>query len=252
MKRDNRFIKEGIDIGKENLTETIDVITSHACVREFEERDVSLEAIKAIVTAAQSAPTSSNLQSYSIIVIKDSAKRKELAKLCGNQEFISEAPVFLVFAPDLYRHQHVAHRSGQTYHANSLEMFLVAVTDAALAMENALVAAESLGLGVVPVGGVRNEPEEVARLLELPEGVFALVGLAIGYPRENPEVKYRLKQEVVVHHERYSTTNLDLALDDYEEKIPGWSERVANRVANPRQGRRHLRASLERIGFDFD
>src|SRR5690606_30032409 len=122
---------------------------------------------------------------------------------------------------DIYRLKYICQRQGYTFAANTLEMFLLAAVDAALPMQNALIAAESMGLAAVPVGAVRNDPDGIAEELALPDGVFALVGLAVGYGREEIRrgVKPRLPVQVTVHREQYSTAELEAGLIQYDQQM---------------------------------
>lgn len=278
----NRLELEGIEISTNFINETLEVLTGHESVRGFLPKSIADDALKAIITAARSAPTSSNLQAYSIIVIQDEQRKDQLAAFSGNQNFIREASVFLVFCADIYRLRYVTKRQGYQFAAETLEMFLLSTVDAALALQNALVAAESLGLGCVPVGSIRNNPESVAVELGLPKGVYAVAGLAIGYEREGVRrgVKPRLPEQVTVHHETYSTAELDQYLDEYDQTMIsrrtydgrrvslagepekqgveyGWCEHTARRCTRPEtiaasaSLRENLRMILEKHGFSF-
>lgn len=278
----NRLELEGIELPEEIKNETLDVLFSHESVRGFQKKPLPDGMLKAALTAARSAPTSSNLQTYSIIVVTDEERKSGLTALSGNQGFINEAPVFLVFCADIYRLKWITQRQGYRFAAETLEMFLLASVDAALALQNALVAAESMGLVAVPVGSIRNNPTAVAKELELPEGVFALAGLAIGFEREGVRrgVKPRLPEKITVHHERYETAHLEEGLTEYdllmierrtydgrrvtiageperEGAEYGWCEHSARRCTRPEtiaasaSLRKNLRQVLEQRGFSF-
>jgi nitroreductase len=273
---------EGIRLPEEIRNETLDVLMSHESVRGFQKKPLPEGMLKAIITAARSAPTSSNLQAYSIVIVTDEERKDRLAALSGNQGFIREAPVFLVFCADVCRLKYVTKRQGYRFAADTLEMFLLASVDAALALQNALVAAESMGLVTVPVGSVRNDPAGVAEELGLPDGVFALAGLSVGYGREEVRrgVKPRLPERVTVHKERYSTAHLEEDLNEYdrvmiarrtydgrrvsiageperEDLEYGWCEHTARRCTRPEtiaasaSLRENLRSILEQRGFSF-
>jgi len=276
----SRMELEGIHLPAHIMNETLDVLTSHESVRGFQNTPIPEEALQAILTAARSAPTSSNLQAYSIIVVQDEARKARLAELSGRQGFIVEAPVFLIFSADIYRLKHITQRQGYRFAADTLEMFLLASVDAALALQNALVAAESMGMAAVPVGSVRNNPAAVALELGFPEGVFALAGLAVGIEREGVRrgVKPRLPEHVTVHKERYSTEGLDDGLAAYDQTMIGrrtydgrrvsmageverqgveygWTEHSARRCTRPEtiaasaSLRTNLKQVLEQLGF---
>ncbi|NRF91929.1 nitroreductase family protein [Paenibacillus frigoriresistens] len=278
----SRLELEGIELPEEMMNQTLEVLTTHESVRGFQKKPLPEGALKAILTAARSAPTSSNLQAYSIIVVTNEERKNRLAVLSGNQGFIKEAPVFLVFCADIYRLKYVTMRQGYQFAADTLEMFLLAAVDAALALQNALVAADSLGLVTVPVGSVRNDPNGMAEELGLPDGVFAIAGLSIGFEREGVRrgVKPRLPEQITVSHEQYSTTFLEEGLAEYDRVMIerrtydgrrvsiageperegmeyGWCEHSARRCTRPEaiaasaSLRENLRQILEQRGFSF-
>lgn len=281
-KKKTRIELEGLSTESHLLNETIEVLTAHESIRAFQSKEIPVNLLQAITVAARSAPTSSNLQAYSIIVIKDVKRKKRLASLSGNQAFIKEAPVFLVFCADIYRLKQVTESQGYTFLANTLEMFLLSSMDATLALQNALVAAESLGLGCVPVGSIRNNPDEVAEELGLPAGVFAVSGLSIGYEKEGMRrgIKPRLPEQLIVHNEKYTTNNFEELLEQYDETMIsrktydgrrvslagepekhgvdyGWREHTARRCTRPEtiaasaSLRENLKSILENRGFSF-
>lgn len=278
----SRMELEGISLPEDIQNETFHVLTSHESVRGFRSQQIEPDWLTAILIAARSAPTSSNLQAYSIIVVRDEERKTKLAKLSGNQTFIAEAPVFLVFCADIFRLKFVTKLQGYHFAAETLEMFLLSSIDAALALQNALIAAESFGLVTVPVGSIRNHADLVAEELALPDGVFALAGLAVGYERSEIRrgVKPRLPFNVTVHDEKYSTARLDAELREYDKTMSnrrtydgrrvsiageleregveyGWCEHTARRCARPEtiaasaSLRENLRAILEHRGFSF-
>ncbi|HTX93072.1 MAG TPA: nitroreductase family protein [Anaerolineales bacterium] len=247
---------------------TIDLIHRHASARHFKPDKVTVEQVESIVSAAQSASTSSNLQAYSVVAVTDQARREKLAFLCGDQAFIKEAPVFLAWCADLARLERVCELRGQRQVTDLVENFLVAAVDAALAAENAALAAESLGLGICFVGAIRNNPAEVIDLLELPRLTFPITGMSIGWKAREPRLRPRLPIRAILHWEAYRPDH-DPELYAYDQamlktgiykgrQVPapgkpevvedyGWLEHTARRVA--RADRAGLRAVLEKQGF---
>ncbi|GAA1851362.1 nitroreductase family protein [Microbacterium koreense] len=245
------------------LTEVIAQQLRHHSVRRFASTDVGEHEMTAIIAAAQSASTSSNMQSWSVIEIRDPQRKHDAATLSGDQDFIRQAPVFLVFVADLARNRAVAERAGGTTTATEyMESTLIGFVDAALAAQNAALAAESLGLGITFVGSARNNPHELAELLELPHGVFPVAGMAIGHPHadEAAGVKPRLPQAVVRHRETYRpSTGDDIAAYDAtvaeyhssQGRPSDWADkiRVLVRDAGSLRGRETIRDDLARRGF---
>lgn len=253
------------------MNETLKIMAAHRSIRKYKNEAVPDKLLSEIINSARQAPTSSNLQAYSIIVVKDQAKKAELVKLCGDQVWVARCPVFLVICPDLNRLTKVAKRQGYKPNMHYIEMFIVATVDAALVAENILLAAESCGLGGVMIGGIRNHPDKVSDLLELPEKVYPLMGICLGYPDQGAILKPRLQPEVVIHYDKYDDSGLAEYLDDYEKiikatglyngagrKTPSpigkevadeaysWCEHTARRLASssPNVTRAHMRQFL--------
>ncbi|GAA1783729.1 NADPH-dependent oxidoreductase [Luedemannella flava] len=237
---------------------------AHRSVRRFTDRDVTDAELTALIAAAQSASTSSNLQPWSVVAVRDPQRKARLSALAANQAFIAQAPLFLVWVADLDRARRLAGRAGaHVGAADYLETTLIGFVDTALAAQNAVVAAESLGLGAVFVGAIRNNPEQVAAELGLPPHTVATFGLAVGAPdpSEAADVKPRLPQAAVLHHERYDADAADKHIPTYDERLGAynarfgltgaWSGRVLERLRGPESmaGRHLLRATLGRLGL---
>jgi len=228
----------------ELINGTIETILQHRSVRSYAKTPIDSGVLEVLVAAAQSASTSSNLQCYSIIAVTDEAHKAELSVLCGKQQQIIDAPLFLVFCADLYRLKAVCElTSGPSEGLDYAEMFVMSVIDATLAAQNLVVAAESLGLGTCYIGGARNHPKALASNLKLPPKVFAVFGLTVGYPLERTEhVKPRLAQSPGILHREVYSTDYRSAVDDYEETMlefndgepgrsgRGWLDPTARRV----------------------
>ncbi len=243
----------------------IDVLMQHRSVRAYTDQPLPPGTLEALVAAGQSAATSSNLQTWSVVAVEDADRRARLSDLAGGQKHIRQAPLFLVWLADLSRALRVGEQAGRTMEALPyLEMFLVAAIDAALAAQNATVAAESLGLGTVYIGALRNHPEEVAAELGLPPGVMAVFGLCIGYEDATrpASVKPRLPQPVVLHRETYGTPGEPGLIGSYDETLrhfqleqamaqQGWTDLVLNRLGPIKglSGRERLSTALHALGF---
>ncbi len=247
------------------LTDTIAGLLAHRSVRAFSDRPLPDGLIETLVAAAQSAPSSSNLQTFSLVAVERQDTKARLAEIAGGQKHVAEAPLVLVWLADLARLEEIGRREERPTGALSyLETLFVGIIDAALAAQNAVVALESLGLGGVYIGALRNRPEEVAELLGLPPNVLAVFGLAIGYPdpARPADVKPRLPQPLILHRERYDTSLPPADLAAYEaslkrfqrgQKLPdvGWMEAALNRVRGPEalSGRDRMRDALLSLGF---
>ncbi|GGF82523.1 NADPH-dependent oxidoreductase [Azorhizobium oxalatiphilum] len=237
----------------------------HRSVRSYLASPISEETLELLVAAAQSAPTSSNLQAWSVVAVRDVARKAELARLAGGQAHIVQAPLVLVWIADLSRITRIAAAQGvELEGADFTESFLLATIDAALAAQNAVVAAESLGLGTVYIGALRNHPLEVAALLELPERAFAVFGLVVGHPdpARPADIKPRLPQAAVLHHEvydaeaqveavrRHDAHSLAFRAEQGLDATP-WSAQAIQRLRTVASlmGRHVLRQAVAKLGF---
>lgn len=245
--------------------DTIATLLAHHSVRAYLPNALPEGTTELLVAAAQSASTSSNMQLWSVVAVEDQARRERLAVLAGNQRHIAEAPLFLLFLADLSR----AERIGAAAHTPMeglayTETFIVGVVDAALAAQNAGVAAESLGLGTVYIGSMRNHPEKVAAELGLPSQAMVVFGLCVGRPdpARPASVRPRLPQSVVLHHEQYDATRdaagvaaYDAVFTEFQraEAMPadGWVSRVVDRLGAVKglAGRDRMRSALKALGF---
>ncbi|MEM0555052.1 MULTISPECIES: oxygen-insensitive NADPH nitroreductase [Aeromonas] len=200
------------------MNQTIDLILSHRSIRQFTAEPISSQQLDAILAAAQSASTSSFLQVTSIIRVTGPEARKQLAQLAGNQPYVEQAAEFLVFCADYHRHGQIV-PDAQTGYA---EQLLIGAIDGAIMGQNALLAAQSLGLGGVYIGGLRNHPAEVSELLGLPDRVIPLFGLCLGHPAQQPEQKPRLPRALVVHQECYQRELDRDLLAHYDQQIEAY------------------------------
>ncbi|NYF12635.1 nitroreductase [Pseudoclavibacter sp. JAI123] len=211
------------DVG--TLSTVIERQLAHKSVRSFLAEDVPDSALNAIVVAAQSAATSSNQQAWSVVAVRDEARKSRLATLAGDQQLIRDAPIFLVWVADLSRARALGAVSGvELIGTEYLEAVLVSAVDTALAAQNAVLAAESLDYGAVYVGAVRNNLVEVARELSLPPASFPVFGLALGRAAadDTSGVKPRLPLAAVLHSEQYSPEQAAAAVDAYEPLIAAY------------------------------
>lgn len=223
------------------MNKTINTIKDHRSIRDFEKKDIDEGILKEIIISAQSMPNSINGQQTSIIVIKDPEKRKKIAEIAGGQPWIKQAPVFLLFIADFYKTEIAAKKNDmeQVIH-ESVEGTLVSAVDVGLNMGAAIIAAESLGLGIVPIGGIRNAPEEMIELFDLPDQTFPIAGLSIGYPKSKPKKKPRLPLETFCHMETYKPNKIIETIDSYDllmekyyksidrEDSGNWSKRTSS------------------------
>ncbi|MCP2098537.1 Nitroreductase [Actinosynnema pretiosum] len=195
--------------------EQVEALLRHRSVRAFLPEPLPEGALETMVAAAQSASTSSNLHHWSVVAVTAPELKARLteftrSRLSGTTyRFVDEAPVVLLWVADNSRNHAITEERGEV--AASLEYldsFTTATIDTAIAAQNAVVAAEAIGLGAVYLGAMRNRAEELADLIGLPDHSYVAFGLAVGVP--DPEraggIRPRPPQRVVLHHDRYSPT----------------------------------------------
>lgn len=250
-------------------TPTIEQIHSHSSIRAYKPDPVLRGLVEIIVAAGQRASTSSNMQFTTAVAVTDESKRMRLAELCGDQEHIRQAPVFIAWCVDRARLDHACQTRGYEQKTDTVESFLVAAMDVAIFMQNAALAAESLGLGMCYIGAIRNNPRQVIELLGLPPLTFPVSGMTLGWPAGEAIIRPRLALETVLHWESYGDPNEAEHLHAYDQamaatgiydnrQVPvpgqpeqleayGWTEHSARRVSQ--RGRADLREILAEQGF---
>ena len=222
------------------MTETIKLMKAHTSVRRFKEQALPQEDLTEILTAAQMASSWKNFQSYSVIVVRSQEKKDALYELVP-QEAIRQSAVFLLFVGDLNRAEKGAQLHTDTFQPQGVEGLLISSVDAALAGQNALLAAESLGYGGVIIGLVRYKSVELAELFKLPDYTYPVFGIALGVPNQKHDVKPRLPLENVVFEEEYQEQSTEVieAYDRVQTEYAGaratttWSQRLAEQFGNP-------------------
>jgi FMN reductase (NADPH) len=208
------------------LNQVIETLLNHRSVRDFEDKPLTWEQVETIVASAQAASTSSFVQAYSIIGVTDQEKKEKLAEVVGNQPYVANNGHFFVFCADLHRHAVVGEMENVdvTSPIESTEKFMVAVVDASLAAQNAAAAAESMGLGICYIGGVRNNLEAVRQILKTPDHVLPVFGMAVGYPASLNDRKPRLPLRHVYMENEYQQDEqlYKKQLEDYNEIVAGY------------------------------
>jgi nitroreductase len=249
------------------LNDVLRGLLAHRTVRAYLPAALPPGTLETLVAAAQSAPSSSNLQLWSVIAVEDPGRKARLAQVAGGQRHVEQAPLFLVWIADLSRADRAAAARGLTLEGcDYLETFMVATIDAGLAAQNAAVAAESLGLGTCYVGAMRNDPERVAAELGLPPRAMAVFGMCVGRadPARPGAIKPRLPQALVAFREGYAPeTELELTTR-YDETLAAfsrsqgmgdinWTGRLFARMATIKglNGRERMRAMMQALGFEL-
>ncbi|MDU9391804.1 NADPH-dependent oxidoreductase [Pseudomonas sp. zfem002] len=238
----------------------IEHLLNHRSLRSYADRPLPAGTLETLVAAAQSAATSSNLQAWSVIEVRDPQRRARLAALANNQAHIVQAPLFLVWLADFSRAQRIADAQDIQLQAPAyFDSLLVGSIDAALAAQNAVVAAEALGLGTVYIGALRNDLQAVIDELQLPPLVYPVFGLCVGYAATQTAIKPRLPQAVTVHRDTYQVDAQQepQLIRQYEAlaaefsqaqglDTPPWRQLVINRLKDEStlHGRERIAATL--------
>jgi FMN reductase [NAD(P)H] len=240
--------------------------------RRYADRPVSEPLLHLLLGTAFSASSKSDFQQASVVRVQDRLQRDRLAALVPDMPWVGNAPVFLVFCGDAHRLERIGEMRGRPQDNGNLEGFFNAAIDAALVLQSFVLAAETAGLGCCPISVIRNHAERVAEILALPDKVFPVAGLCVGYPAAAGHISMRLPLETTVHTDRYQDGRFGEAVDRYDRRrdvrysLPrdqqrspdkfgystfyGWSEDKARQATEP-EGRKfpeYLRAN----GFTFD
>lgn len=222
------------------MSETITLMKSHTSVRRFKEEAIPQEDLNTILSAGQMASSWKNFQSYSVIVVRSQEKKDALFELVP-QEAIRQSAAFLLFVGDLNRAEKGARLHTDTFQPQGVEGLLITSVDAALAGQNTLLAAESLGYGGVIIGLVHYKSVELAELFKLPDYTYPVFGIALGVPNQQHDVKPRLPLEQVVFEEEYQEQTAEAieAYDRVQAEYAGaratttWSQRLAEQFGQP-------------------
>jgi nitroreductase len=259
---------DAVGTGRATLSPTIELQLGHRSVRLFLTTPVTDDQVELIIAAAQSASQSSNLQVWSVVAVRNADRKRRISEAIGGQPYVADSSVFLVWVAGFRRAANIVHsRGAQVETLGYLENTLVTAVDSGIAAQNALLAAESLGLGGVFVGAVRSNPEALITELGLPEYTFPVFGVALGHPdpSEQAGIKPRLPRRAVLHHEQYDTTAWRETAAVYEERLGeyfaghgkdgySWADILTNRIGSIEglHGRDSMRASLTDQGFASD
>ena len=257
--------------GSATVPDGVAALLDRRVARRYRDEPVPDALLDLLLAAAQSAPTKSDLQQYSVVVLRDPVKIKRIADWIGTMDWIAAAPVFLLWCGDMRRGRRLCEMHGMTHANNNLDTFLNTAVDCALAMGSFVTAADAAGLGTCPISYVRNHIEKITPLLGLPPGVYPVAGLTVGWPVFRRPVSMRLPPAVVVHRERYDDTALAPEIVAYDERRRarepiaaaslknndvygpkdgvGWSENCARQLSVPE--RYGFAAYLRTRGFDL-
>jgi nitroreductase/FMN reductase [NAD(P)H] len=225
----------------------------HRSHRRYSDRPVAPELLRLLFACAFSAPSKSDLQQADIVHVNDASIRTVIADLIPDNPWVRAAPVFLIFCGDNRRTRQVAEMRGKPFANDHLDAFMNSAVDAGIVLASFIHAAEAVGLGCCPISSVRNHSQKISDLLHMPDWVFPLAGLCMGYPAEAGMITSRLGLDVTVHTDRFNDANIAANIDAYDRRrlarqqyrkqrdvarfgpaeLYGWSEDKARQYAKP-------------------
>lgn len=241
----------------------IDVLLNHRTIREFKSSPMPPQQLSILLDIAKRTATSIGLQSFSIIRIVNPELKAAIAEVC-NQEYVARVPELFIFIVDAYRNSRIAREQGITSDIErDSDRFFQGWTDAAIAAQNMVAAAELGGFGTVFFGSILNNVPKMIELLKLPELTFPVVGVGIGVPNQKPQLKPRMPREANVFDDSYTVFDSYLELlEDYDEemeqyydmrdtnrRVDSFTKQVAGKKAVPL--RQKLIQQAEAQGFKF-
>lgn len=245
--------------------QTIETMLNHRSIRKWQDKEIPDEIIETLSEVAMRTSTSEGMQLASIIRIKDKEKREQLREV-STQKYIVDAPELWIFVADGYRnHRIFSEQSHDRNYTNDADKFFQSVSDAALMAQNVATAAESLGLGLVFFGSILNDLEKTIKILELPERTMPVVGLGIGYPDQQPQLKPRMNKSFRIFVDKYQKfDNYKEQFKDYDQEmvkyydlrndnkpLDKFTEQVYDKYKNQRVKRSKIIRVAEKQGYEF-
>lgn len=260
---------ERVEVPAEVPCEALLRLATRASNRRYRPDPVDPRLVRTLAACALSAPTKSDLQQADIVIVQDRPSRQAIEALLPGNPWVAKAPVLLVFCGNNRRQRRIHDLRGHPFANDHFDPFFNASVDAAIVLSAFVLAAESVGLATCPISAIRDHAAEVSRLLALPDHVFPVAGLAIGWPDGAAPVSPRLPLAVTVHTDRYDETGLDAAIAAYDARREairphsqreverfgvaetyGWSEDKARQYATPQ--RPDFGAFVRSKGFKLD
>lgn len=239
---------------------------NHRTIREFKDGGIPEEVFNKLIEVARRTPTSNGMQASSIIRVTDNQKRKEIADVC-KQEYVARAPELLILIADQYRNYRIAdEKGGYEPSARDMDRFFQGFTDACLTAQNIVNAAEALDLGVVYLGSILNDAERIIEILELPELTMPVLGLGIGYPNQNPQLKPRMSMDLRLFENTYKKFDdyleeikeYDIEMQTYydlreaNKRVDSFSNQVVTKLKNLIPKRSDMLKVMKKQGFDLN
>ena len=215
----SRRFAENIELDPlKSVSDTHILQLQHRSCRQFRKTPVPKETLKLLFACSLSAPSKSDLQQVSIIHLQSRESRNFIHSVLPSMPWIKTAPVFLLFCGDSHRIKTVCEMHNTTFAHDPLDAFLNTVTDTAMVLQNFIIAAEAAGLGCCPISAVREFTDQVAKFCQMPDGVYPLAGLCLGYPERATDISVRLPMSASLHKDTYNEKNLKAKIKDYDKR----------------------------------
>jgi FMN reductase [NAD(P)H] len=244
------------------MNETVRLLQAHRSSRSYKSNPIPAEILDAIIESAHRAPTSINSQQISLVVVRSAASRARIAEIAGGQPWIAKAPVFIAVVADFYKTGLGVEKTGvEQVIQRSLEAIVSSVSDAGIAMAALMTAARAFGLGIVPIGGIRRDPQAMIDLLGLPRNTFPVAGVVLGYVAEETPQKPRMPIESFRHEEKYHPEALKPAIDAYDRTLLEYWQKIgradgltwsANMAQHYGAFSRRIKAIAQKQGFTIE
>lgn len=245
---------------------TVETILTHRSIRRFQDAPVPADQLETLIKVALRTPSSTNMQSASIIRVTDPAKKAKLAEI-AKQPYIADAPEIWQFFLDVRRMAKIAEeKGGESASIANMDLFFQGWTDASLMAQNVATSAESMGLGTCLLGSPLNNPPALIELYEMPELTFPVVGLMMGLPNQEPMLKPRMGKNLRFFENTYQDFSPYVeALSAYDNELqtyydvrqPGrpvasYTDQVAKRMSISLPLRQQIVRTIRAQGFNLD
>jgi nitroreductase len=204
-----------------------DLMMKRRSARNFKDQEIPEHIIEELLDAANNAPSGGNIQPISIILVQEPERRKELSEMVGDQPWVKNAPLSMIFCIDFYRIKKWASMFETDFKGEkALTHFLIAYADLMCSAQNVVILAESYGLGSVYIGTILDAIDKARKYFTIPEYVLPMMVLSIGYPKSIPKNVPKLKRGVIAHREKYRELSDDDIKKAFEDKYGSFDDNL--------------------------
>jgi nitroreductase len=204
-----------------------DLMMKRRSARNFKDQEIPEHIIEELLDAANNAPSGGNIQPISIILVREAERRKELAEMVGDQPWVKNAPLSMIFCIDFFRIKKWASMFDTDFKGeNALSHFLIAYADLMCSAQNVVILAEDYGLGSVYIGTILDAIDKVRKYFTIPKHVLPMMVLSIGYPKSVPKNVPKLKRDVIAHREKYRELSDDEIKKAFEDKYGSFDDNL--------------------------